>query len=212
MQQETGGLTKKREQIYSAPSGFVFGIQRHGPGLRSETRATTFNPKFSEVAGLLIGEDQQIGLHQTFCKPVDSQGKLGADGADAYADEFGGLSVGVFLKNDAADQFTIEGRETVEAPFHIENEDQCVFEGSNATAGDPAAAHRLAEEIWGTAYLQRGVEIATKQFFGVFSVECVGDSGFRRDFDWGLGWCVSFGQLLLDVVNGGREQLRLEGR
>jgi hypothetical protein len=82
----------------------------------------------------LAREDQQVGFHQAFSEAVDRLGKLGAYGSNAEPDERRCLSLGKFLKNDAADQLLIKGGETLEASLDVQNEDQCVFKGSDAAA------------------------------------------------------------------------------
>jgi hypothetical protein len=149
----------------------------------------------------LVREREQVGGYQVFCEPVDCFGEFVADGAAAGAEENGGFCLGVLLEDDAADDLAVDQAEAVEAAFDVEDEDECVFEGADSTAGDPAAPDGFAEQVGGAAYLYRGVEIAAQEVFGVLAIEGPADERFVVVIrDWfGLG----FGELMpLNLVDG----------
>ena len=95
----------------------------------------------------LVGEREQVGLDQALGQAVYGLGEFVADGAAAGAEEDGGFCLGVLLEDDATDDLAIDEAEAVEAAFDVEDEDESVFEGANATAGDPAAAYGLTQQV-----------------------------------------------------------------
>ena len=48
-----------------------------------------------------------------------------------------------------------------EATLDVEDEDECVFKGTDFGAGGPAPAYRVAEDVGRAAYLHGGVEVAS---------------------------------------------------
>ena len=150
-------------------------------------------------------------MHQGFGEAVDGLGELVGDGSDADPQEVGGFGVGVFLEDDAADDLPVEGGEALEAALDIEDEDESVFEGADAAAGDPAAAYGFPKKVGRTAHLHGGIEVAAKQAFGVFAVKREGDRGFFQDFGDLFEMRLRFGQWLADVMYGRGQELGLQG-
>jgi hypothetical protein len=110
----------------------------------------------------------------------------------------------------AADHLPVEGGEFIEASLDVEYEDESVFEGADAAAGDPAPADGFAEEVGGAADLHGGVEVAPQQVFGVFAIEGEGGYGFFGGLCLG-GWFQLWPEAL-NVVDGRGQELGLQGR
>lgn len=104
----------------------------------------------------------------------------------------------VLLNDHAGDQLTIYEGKFFEAAFDVEDEDQGVFEGSDAAAGDPSLADGFAEKVGRTANLHGGVLVASQELLGVLAVEGVADYGFCL----GLWLRLGLWQPPLDVVHG----------
>jgi len=113
--------------------------------------------------------------------------------------------MGVLLDQDSGDELPVDDGEFVQAAFYVEDEDECVFEGADLSAGDPAAVDGFAEDAGGAAYLHGCVEVALEQLLGVFAIE---GPGWRWVFFLvrrrRLG-CLELAAL--DVVDCGGEQL-----
>jgi hypothetical protein len=145
---------------------------------------------------VLLRQDEEVGLDEALGEAIEGLGELNDDAGKAHAEDPGYLLLGVLLDEPASDELAVEEGEPLDTAFDIEDEDECVFEGADPAAGDPASADGFAEEIRGATDLHGGVEVAPEQILSVFSVKRPVSERL------GVGNRLRFGELPADVVHG----------